>query len=236
VEGDTDVKTGDGSTKAPIDERVEAAYASYQANPRKRRAWSDNPGNRAAHTELKRALMSIAATQLSGEGPILDVGCGTGAWVRVLSSLVDQNRLYALDAVASRLQAARAAASGGHFFHANARALPFTSEMFDLVLLFTVLTDLPDTHDIERVLSECDRVLAPGGVLMIYEPRTPNPLNPSTRAIRSRDIRLPAKSRTLTLLPPLARRLGRLTPLLYQPLATVPILRTHRLWWYDKAP
>jgi hypothetical protein len=35
--------------------------------------------------------------------------------------------------------------------------------------------------------------------------------------------------RTITLLPPLARRLGRFTPILYPMLSAIPILRTHYL-------
>lgn len=217
---------------------MERAYSRYERSARKRRAWSDNPGNRAAHDELKRALGRLGAPELEGGGPVLDVGCGTGAWIRELSAQVDPDRLYGLDAIAGRLALARQAVPAAHFAHADARDLPFDDGAFALVLLFTVLTDMPSVEDVRRVVAESRRVLRPGGLLAIYEPRVPNPFNSATRAIHTRDLALPVRSRTLTLLPPLARRLGRRTPQLYPLLASIAPLRTHRLWWHrkDEAP
>jgi SAM-dependent methyltransferase len=220
----------------PIDdEGLEAEYTRYDASPRKRQAWSStNAGNRAARSELRRALRALAGPQLAGDGAILDVGCGTGGWLKELGSEISPTRLYGVDAVESRLDSAARAIPDAHFEHADARALPFEDGRFVLVLLFTILLDMRSSSDIAAVLSECDRVLAPGGLLTIYEPRMPNPFNRTTRTIRQRDISLPTESLTLTLLPPLARRLGRLTPVLYPRLVAIPPLRTHRLWWYRK--
>jgi hypothetical protein len=71
-------------------------------------------------------------------------------------------------------------------------------------------------------------------MLMIYDPRVPNPFNRSTRSIHRRDISLPVGSRTITLLPQIARRLGSRAPRLYPMLARIVPLRSHRLWWYRK--
>jgi ubiquinone/menaquinone biosynthesis C-methylase UbiE len=218
-----------------IDERIEAAYSGYHASERKRRAWdAANPGNRASHLELADAVRSLAAAALAGDGAILDVGCGTGGWLHELSADVDPARLYGADLLPSRLEHAKRNVPGANYVHADARELPFEDGRFALILLFTVLGDLPAGPDPDRVVAECDRVLAPGGMLMIYDPRFPNPFNRSTRSIHRRDIALPVSSRTITLLPQIARRLGARAPRLYPVLARIVPLRSHRLWWYRK--
>jgi hypothetical protein len=68
-------------------------------------------------------------------------------------------------------------------------------------------------------------------VILIWEPRIPNPLNRNTLLVDRRLLRhalpdLTLEVRSLTLLPPLARRLG---PGAYHRLARVPALHTHRL-------
>jgi SAM-dependent methyltransferase len=217
-----------------LDERIERIYAGYSSDARKQRAWSENPGNLHAWRQLARALERIAAPQLQGEGSILDVGCGTGAWLAHLATLVDPQRLCGVDAVPWRLREAGASVPAAHLQHADARSLPFPDESFSLVLMFTILGDMGSREEIHRLVLEAARVLRPGGRLLIYDPRLPNPANSHTRSIHKRDLPLPASSITLTLLPPLARRLGRLTPLLYPLLSALPPLRSHRLWWYTK--
>jgi len=104
------------------------------------------------------------------------------------------------------------------------------------VLLLTVLSSLPAARA-SRVLGETRRVLRPGGLILVYEPRMPNVANRETRLVRrvelERDSRLEA-SVALTLLPALARRLGQLTPRLYPALAACPALLTHRLSSYRR--
>jgi hypothetical protein len=83
------------------------------------------------------------------------------------------------------------------------------------------------------------RVLAPGGLLLAYEPRLPNPLNRHTLLLRDEDLDAagvrPREQLSLTVLPALARRLGQRTQSLYPRLARLPFLRTHRLITYRRA-
>ena len=79
------------------------------------------------------------------------------------------------------------------------------------------------------------RVLAPGGGVLWYDLRMNSPLNKHVRG-RIQETRfsgcLPASALTLeaiSLIPPLARRLGVLTDRLYAPLGSLPFLRTHLL-------
>jgi SAM-dependent methyltransferase len=115
----------------------------------------------------------------------------------------------------------------------DARALPFKDGRFAVVLLFTVLSSLGSGEDVRRVLVEARRVLRSGGLLLCYEPRLLNPFNRRVRRVGDLDFNVagirPRQERRLTLLPPLARALGRATAAAYPRLASVPMLRSHRL-------
>lgn len=119
------------------------------------------------------------------------------------------------------------------------RALPFDDARFELVLLLTVLSSLRSADDVRRALHEAARVTAPGGRVVIWEPRVPT-LNRATRLVRDSEVSAAlgpeVSSRAITLLPPLARRLGRATPRLYPALARLPPLRSHRLMEWRRPP
>ena len=216
------------------DARVLLSIARTERDASPPRGRSRNPGDQAVLDGLRRALDAIASDQLSGTGRILDVGCGTGGWLRGLSDVVDSRRLYGVDVSAEALRVANERVPGATLAVADARKLPFEAGEFELVLMFTVLMFVPKGRDTEQAVHEAERVLAPGGLLVIYDMRMPNPFNPSNRLIRRGEIPLPAQSKTLTLFPPLARRLGPLTPIAYPLLENVAPLRSHRLWWYQK--
>jgi hypothetical protein len=65
-------------------------------------------------------------------------------------------------------------------------------------------------------------------------------VNRATRLVRESEVSAAlgpeVSSRPITLLPPLARRLGRTTPRLYQALARLPSLRSHRLMEWRRPP
>jgi hypothetical protein len=106
------------------------------------------------------------------------------------------------------------------------------SSSLDMVLLFTVFSSILDHRMAENVATEVRRVLKPGGAVLWYDFRYDNPSNPHTRGMTKRHIRrlfpgFTLNLRTITSLPPLARRLGRATSWLYPVLAAGPFLRTH---------
>ena len=120
------------------------------------------------------------------------------------------------------------------FCRANAEQLGFPDGAFDLVLLFTVFTSILDDRMARSVAREVERVLKPGGAVVWYDFRYDNPWNPNVRGMTKATIRslfadFELKLQMVTLLPPLARRLGRATSILYPVLAAVPLLRTHYL-------
>jgi SAM-dependent methyltransferase len=175
-------------------------------------------------------LLELAPVTLAGDGLVLDAGCGTGWWLeRLAREGVATSRLVGVDLMAERARAARARVPGAHVLAGDVRRLPVPAGGCSLVMLFTVLSAMGSREDVRSALGEARRVLAHGGSIAIWEPRVWTP-NPHTRLIGLGELRAvlggELRVRTLTLAPPLARRVGRR---LYGPLARVPPLRTHRL-------
>ena len=220
------------------EEGVDRVYSEYGRSPRKQRAWAaDNPGNEAIRAELLGLIRELAAPELAGDGEILDVGCGTGWLLRALGEAgVDAGRLHGIDALPARVAAARQAVPGAEIEAGDALRLPFPDGSFTVVLALTLLSSLGSHREIRESLGEGMRVLAPGGLLLIYEPRVPNPLNRNTLLVRNSDLDaagvVPREQVSLTVLPALARRLGSKTQARYERLSRVPFLRTHRLIVY----
>jgi SAM-dependent methyltransferase len=232
------------------EERIARVYAGYRADPRKRRAWdAQNRGNAAIREELARAVLELARPVLEADrtraadvtlaadgtppraagGTVLDVGCGTGWWLeRLLREGVAAERLAGVELLPERVRAARERVPGAHVEHANSTRLPLPDSGCSLVTLFTVLSSMGSRAEVEATLREARRVLAPGGAVVVWEPRWPTP-NRHTRLISLGELRaaLPGglSVRTITLAPPLARFVGGM----YAPMARLAPLRSHRL-------
>jgi ubiquinone/menaquinone biosynthesis C-methylase UbiE len=170
---------------------------------------------------------------------VLDVGCGTGWLLEALArESVEPSRLHGVEALGARAEAAAQRVPGAQVRTADARELPYESGRFELVTLVTVLSSMPDSEAVAAALREARRVASPTGLVLVYEPRLPNPFNRNTRTVSQQELEAGlgpvVAARTLTGLPPLARRLGRAAPRLYPPLARVA--PTHRLTAHAGAP
>jgi ubiquinone/menaquinone biosynthesis C-methylase UbiE len=135
-----------------------------------------------------------------------------------------------VDLVPEHVEAARRSFPEICFRTGNAEELDLPDACMDLVLLFMVFGSILDDQMAAQIAGEARRVLKPGGAVVWYDWRYPNPGNPHVRAIPRAMIRrlFPGFGlclRSVTLLPPLARRLGRATPVLYPVLTKVPPLR-----------
>jgi ubiquinone/menaquinone biosynthesis C-methylase UbiE len=216
--------------RAGAEERIARVYAGYRSDPRKRRAWdAQNRGNAAIREELAQAVLDGVRGALEGDRMLLDVGCGTGWWLeRLAREGVAAERLAGVELLAERVRAARERVLGARIERADSRQLPFPDGSCSLVTLFTVLSSMGSSAEVRATLLEVRRVLAPGGAVAVWEPRWPTP-NRHTRLIRRSELRATLGDklsvRTITLVPPLARSVGGL----YEPLARIAPLRSHRL-------
>ncbi|MFB6211426.1 MAG: class I SAM-dependent methyltransferase [Halobacteriales archaeon] len=95
---------------------------------------------------------------------VADIGGGTGRAIQTL----DIERGYVIDASAGML-----ALVPGEYgaIRASATALPIIDDVVDAILIVDALHHIPDVED---VLAECRRVVAPGGVVVIrdFDPAT----------------------------------------------------------------
>jgi SAM-dependent methyltransferase len=220
-------------------DRIVEVYRGYARDGVHDGRWAaTNPGNRAIVAERLRVLGELLAA--GGFLPLddhrlLEVGCGDGDVLASLATLGARlDRLAGVDLVPDEIARAQARHPELRLEVANAEALPAPSSSLDLILVFTVFSSILDDGMAGRVAAEIDRTLVPGGAVVWYDFRVDNPRNRHVRGIGRGGIRALFPDyvlhlRSLTVLPPLARRLGRATPWAYPALARIRPLRTHYL-------
>lgn len=93
----------------------------------------------------------------------LDLGCGPGAF----SDLFEKGDYVGADLNARYIDYARKHRKGT-FVVADARQLDLPDQRFDQILIFGLLHHLPD-EIVRDVLSECHRLLVPGGHALVIE-------------------------------------------------------------------
>lgn len=116
-------------------------------------------GRRAVVTRLVRRFLRLPA-----DPGILDIGCGTGRNVVLLSGF---GRALGLDPSREALEIGRGLGLAGRLVGGDAARLPFRDAAFDLVSALDVLEHLDD--DVAG-LAEVRRVLKPGGALLAAVP------------------------------------------------------------------
>ncbi len=159
-----------------------------------RRSFSRAAGSYDAHAVLQREIADrlLAHLDFTRIAPkrILDIGCGTGYFTRLLRGRFRRARITALDLSEAMLHQTRRAHARrlpwqGRNQHCagDAAALPFRDGSFDLV---TSNLAMQWVDDPQRMLAEMRRVLAPGGLLLFstFGRRTLGELRQSLARIR----------------------------------------------------
>jgi SAM-dependent methyltransferase len=111
----------------------------------------------------ERLAMELADfADLPDDGPVLDVGCGTGALAAEIARRQPGRHVTGADPSERYLEFAREhrVAPNLGFRRADAAALPFTDATFSGTLAQLVLNFVPDPH---TVIGEMARVTRPGG-------------------------------------------------------------------------
>jgi trans-aconitate methyltransferase len=93
---------------------------------------------------LAKALIDFA--ELAADGPVLDVGCGTGSVALELRRRFPDRRVLAVDASAAYLACARDRSGGEsiRFEQADAADLPFEAGLLAAAIAQLVLNFMPD--------------------------------------------------------------------------------------------
>ena len=214
-------------------ERIRDTYRAYDTTGRQHLWDLRNRGFARLARDRDAAVQELLARSLPG-GParLLDVGCGDGTLIGTVLRRWPDVEITGVDLLPDRIDEARRSVPDATFIVASADVLPLAAATFDVVTAITLFSSIPSA-DMERsAAAEIGRVLRPGGWLVWYDLRYDNPSNPEVHGLSSRRLGelFPGWSqqlRSITLAPPVARRLGPLTSTAYPILHAIPSLRSH---------
>lgn len=130
------------------------------------RAFHRQAGEYDQHAVVQKRVVSrldslVASRLEASPGRLLDIGCGTGNLLAVLQERFPLSRLHGLDlAFNMALASSRRVGGDNVIVNGDAERLPFRDNSFDLVVSASTLQWI---DDLDTCLSECFRVLVPGG-------------------------------------------------------------------------
>lgn len=116
--------------------------------------------------QFRAVRRALVLASLPRGARILDVGCGTGRWVRRYGALGYE--ATGVDATPAMLGIARRQGTAALLIAGEAHCLPFAAATFDCVSDITVVQHIPPSLQ-SQALGEMLRVLKPGGRLFLLE-------------------------------------------------------------------
>ena len=120
------------------------------------------------YDEIGRRLLTHLDPIAIEPARVLDVGCGTGTGTTLLAARYRRSRVFAVDCARPMVEVAKTKAprlfSRQRYLCGRAERLPLGDACVDLVHANLLL---PWCHDLDALLREFDRVLAPGGLLLL---------------------------------------------------------------------
>ncbi len=223
-------------------DRIVKLYKGYESEQYQARWSINNFGNQFIYKERDQAIENLLfeCDVTLHNKKILEVGCAGGYVITSLLRLgaVEEN-IHGIDIRSNRLNDAKKAHPNAKFSVMDASELNFPENSFDIIITFTLFSSILNKAIRQKIATELNRVLKPGGAVLYYDFRFNNPTNQHVIGIYKNEINglFPGINKTLkliTLLPPLARRLGSMTSILYPALSTIPLLRSHYLGIFVK--
>ncbi len=121
------------------------------------------------HHQIADRTADLALTLAPKPRRVLDVGCGTGYLLRRLGARCpDAVALAGIDAATAMISTAQALATDDRlrFLPGTAEDLPWSAQAFDLVVSTTSFDHWADQ---QAGLTQCARVLVPGGRLVLAD-------------------------------------------------------------------
>ena len=114
-------------------------------------------------------LLPLLAARLRGdERVVLDLGCGPGRMTAALAGVVPGGRAIGVDPVQGMLDLAPPA-PGVEYRRMEAGRLPLVDGEADVVFTCLVLGGVLEPEVLARTAAEVERVLAPGGLVLLCE-------------------------------------------------------------------
>jgi ubiquinone/menaquinone biosynthesis C-methylase UbiE len=119
------------------------------------------------HLGMRRITATLLGDRLTEPGlRVLDVGCGTGGFLRFVLDGGSPGRACGVDVSSAAIDLARTRVPEAELHVAPAWDLPLDSAGFDLVVANDVLQHLPEDH-VDDAIVELRRVAADGGALLV---------------------------------------------------------------------
>jgi ubiquinone/menaquinone biosynthesis C-methylase UbiE len=100
---------------------------------------------------------------------VVEIGCGTGAITRALAARPEVAEVVGVEPAPGLVKRAQDLAGGLEtvsFLEADGRAVPLPDSCFDVAVVHTVLSHVPEP---ERVVAEAHRLLRPGGWVALFD-------------------------------------------------------------------
>lgn len=226
-------------------ERIRSVYQSWLASERiGAYAWHrpDIMAQDAARHRVAGAMLAAALGPDLSRSRIVDVGCGSGGFLR---KLVDWGaspaRLVGTEYQPERLELARLRSPAGIRWHLG--DLDFAADAsFELAVANTVFSSILDPDARAALAAQMWRTVMPGGWCMVFDFRYNNPRNRQVLRVRRAELQRfwptpVTRYQTLLLAPPIARRLATIdAPAVCGELlaALAPVLRSHFVYMARK--
>ncbi len=183
-------------------------------------------------------LFSTLALAPLGERRLLDAGCANGKWLEICCRRWGARRIYCFgnDQREDRWRDWRQTDPGTEitFVPKPAHELDFAPQSFDIVHQSMMLSSIADPETRRRTAEVLWRLLRPNGILISYDFWL-NPLNPNTVGICWAELQRlfphghKVYTRSLTLAPPVGRKLAMLRKPVLLALEKLRLLNSHLL-------
>ncbi|MBF0538678.1 MAG: class I SAM-dependent methyltransferase [Nitrospirae bacterium] len=166
--------------KAPTSAQTARFYDDLIAGRTRRGLWGAEArfdgGLISAKGSVKRHFTPNVAQYIGPTDTVLDVGCGSGGFLPILSGLCA--KLVGIDITPSFVGKSRElveklSLSNTEIIQESCNHLPFDNDSFDVVVMIDVIHHMEDA---QGSLKEVYRVLKPGGNVIVFEPNKLNPL------------------------------------------------------------